>query len=421
MAGFPQPIVLVGLMGSGKTTIGRALAERLGYRFIDNDAGIEAEHDATGRELADRLGVEELHRIEAEQLKNGLASFGSEPVVIAAAASVVDDAPSRSLLAAHTVVWLHADPAYLANRLGAGGHRRHLGPEPHQQLAAQADLRSRHFEAVSGITVQIEGRSVHDIVEEVCRQLSSLPRLYTDLAGWFHLLTDPSDYAEEADFYLATLAHAADRPVATILELGSGGGNNASHMKRHAALTLVDAAPAMLELSQTINPECEHVVGDMRTVRLDRHFDAVFIHDAIGYLTTLEDVRAAIETAAVHLKPGGAVLVAPDHVAETFRPSTSTGGHGDGHRALAYEEKTWDPDPTDTTYVADFTYRLSEEGSEERVIEDRHELGLFPRSAWLEVLDGVGLTASIAPFDHSEVDYTLEVFVGRAPSDVGEA
>ena len=420
MAGYPQPIVLVGLMGSGKTTIGRALAERLGYRFLDNDAGIEAEYDATGRELADRLGVDELHRIEAEQLGRALETFGSEPVVIAAAASVVDDAPSRARLSDHTVVWLHADPAYLADRGAEGHHRRSLGHAPEQQLAAQAGSRNEHFDTVADITVQIEGRSVHDIVEEIRRQLAPLPRLYTDLAGWFHLLTDPSDYAEEAAFYLATIQQAAGRPVATILELGSGGGNNASHLKRHVALTLVDVAPGMLELSRSLNPECEHVVGDMRTVRLERLFDAVFIHDAVDYLTTLEDMRSAIETAALHLQPGGVLLVAPDHVAETFQPATSTGGHAVGKRALAYEEKMWDPDPTDTTYVADYTYRLTEEGMPERVIEDRHELGLFPRSAWLEALSSAGLTASVLPFNHSEVDNVLEVFVGQAPSEIGE-
>lgn len=171
MAGYPQPIVLVGLMGSGKTTIGRALAERLGYRFIDNDAGIEAEYDATGRELAERSGVEELHRIEAAQLANALASFGSEPVVIAAAASVVDHAPSRSLLARSAVVWLRASPGYLADRMEEGGHRRHLGPTPRQHLAAQVGLREEYFAAVSDVSVLVEGRSVNDIVEEIFQRL----------------------------------------------------------------------------------------------------------------------------------------------------------------------------------------------------------------------------------------------------------
>src|SRR3972149_1508073 len=60
----------------------------------------------------------------------------------------------------------------------------------------------------------------------------------------------------------------------TVLELGSGGGNNASHMKAHFKLTLVDRSPAMLAVSRALNPECEHLEGDMRTLRLGRGFDA---------------------------------------------------------------------------------------------------------------------------------------------------
>lgn len=325
MADYPQPIVLVGLMGSGKTTIGRALAERLGYRFIDNDAGIESEYDATGRELAERFGVDELHKIEAEQLANALGSFGSESVVIAAAASVVDGEDHRGLLAGRSVVWLDAPPAYLADRLGQDDHRRKLGPDRQVALHEQSDERRPRFSSIADATVAVEGRSVQSIVEEIIHRLTPLPRAYTDLAGWFHLMTAPADYAEEAAFYLRELRAAAVRPIETILELGSGGGNNASHMKQSASLTLVDLSPPMLDLSRSINPECEHVVGDMRTVRLDHRFDAVFVHDAVDYLTTVEDLAAAIETAALHCEPGGAVLFAPDEVVETFRESTSSG------------------------------------------------------------------------------------------------
>ncbi|MDH3539663.1 MAG: methyltransferase domain-containing protein [Acidimicrobiia bacterium] len=408
---YPQPIVLVGLMAVGKSTVGRALAERLDYRFVDNDAGIETEYDATGRELADRFGVEELHRIEAAQFQNALTSFGSEPVVIAAAASVVEDETCRAQLISHTVVWLRAEPAYLAERMRRGEHRRSLGPEPEQLMAVQARVRFPHFEAVADVTIRVEGRSVHDIVEEICRRLAPLPRLYTDLAGWFHLLTAPSDYAEEAAFYLAELQDAAARPIETLLELGSGGGNNASHLKRNAALTLVDVSPAMLEVSRSINPECEHLVGDMRTFRLGRLFDAVFVHDAVGYLTTEGDLRAAIETAARHCRPGGAVLFAPDEVVETFRPGTDSGGHRAGSRSLRYESRTWDPDPRDSTYLMEMTCWLEENGITE-VVSEAHELGLFPRATWLDAMAEAGLRASVVPSEHSEQDHVIDIFVG---------
>jgi SAM-dependent methyltransferase len=91
-----------------------------------------------------------------------------------------------------------------------------------------------------------------------------MPKLYAELASWFHLLTAPEDYAEEAKLYAGLLTAAADSPVHRVLELGSGGGNNASHLKAQFELTLVDRSPEMLEVSRSLNPECDHVLGDMR-------------------------------------------------------------------------------------------------------------------------------------------------------------
>ena len=239
------------------------------------------------------------------------------------------------------------------------------------------------------------------------------PKLYDQLASWWTLLTPPEEYAEEAAFYERTLADAAEGPLQTVLELGSGGGNNASYLKRRFTMTLVDLAPRMLEISQALNPECEHVEGDMRTVRLKRRFDAVFIHDAIVYMTSGTDLRRALETAAVHCRPGGVVLIAPDHVRETFRPSTDSGGHDGGPRGLRYLEWSWDPDPTDSSYVVDYAYLLRDEDGGVRVEHDRHVEGLFSRATWLQLLRDVGFEARALSFEHSEVAYELEVFVGR--------
>ncbi|HIN10817.1 MAG TPA: class I SAM-dependent methyltransferase, partial [Acidobacteria bacterium] len=94
-----------------------------------------------------------------------------------------------------------------------------------------------------------------------------LPRLYSDLADWWPLLSSPGEYVEEASFYRRTLVDASSAPPRTLLELGSGGGNNASHLKAYFQLTLVDLSPSMLAVSRTLNPTCEHIVGDMRDVR----------------------------------------------------------------------------------------------------------------------------------------------------------
>jgi len=128
------------------------------------------------------------------------------------------------------------------------------------------------------------------------------PLLYTDLAPWFHLLTSPDEYVEEAAIFQKILKGSGVSPLETLLELGSGGGNNASHLKRRFHLTLTDLSPDMLALSRTINPECEHLQGDMRIVRLGRVFDAVFIHDSIDYMQSEADLVQAIETAFINCK-----------------------------------------------------------------------------------------------------------------------
>jgi SAM-dependent methyltransferase len=236
------------------------------------------------------------------------------------------------------------------------------------------------------------------------------PRLYTDLASWWPILSDPSDYADEAAFARRLFAENCARPPVTLLELGCGGGNNASHLKAHFQMTLVDLSPAMLAVSRAQNPECEHVEGDMRAVRLGRVFDAVFIHDAIMYMTTEEDLRRAMETAFVHCRAGGAVVLEPDHTREEFEPSTKHGGHDGPTRAMRYLEWNYDPDPSDSTTVTDFAYILREEDGSVHVEFDRHVTGLFPRADWIRLLGEVGFEPSVV-----RDQYDRDVFVGRRP------
>jgi SAM-dependent methyltransferase len=244
----------------------------------------------------------------------------------------------------------------------------------------------------------------------------SVPKLYAELASWWPILSSPSDYAEEAAFYQRLLIESSALTPATALELGSGGGNNASYFKRRLAMTLVDRSPGMLAVSRALNPECEHIEGDMRTVRLGRQFDLVFVHDAVCCMTSEADLRAAITTAFVHCRPGGATLFAPDALRETFRESTDHGGHDGPERSLRYLEWTYDPDPTDTTYTTDYAYLLRESDGSVRVEHDRHLDGLFARGEWLGWLADAGFDPRAVPFDHSELEPgELEIFICRKP------
>lgn len=245
-----------------------------------------------------------------------------------------------------------------------------------------------------------------------------LPKLYDELADWWPLMSSPNDYEEEAGIYRAALLAHGDSPARTLLELGSGGGNNASYLKSTFEMTLVDPSPGMLAVSGTLNPECAHVQGDMRTVRLDQQFDRVFIHDAICYMASADDLRRAIQTAFLHLRPGGSAVLAPDHVAETFRPETDDGGHDGEQRAMRYLSWSWDPDPDDGQCFTDYAYMLREADGTVRVEHDRHTEGLFPRAEWLRLLAEVGFRGAVVPVEHSEVEPgTLELFIGVKGGD----
>jgi trans-aconitate methyltransferase len=188
---------------------------------------------------------------------------------------------------------------------------------------------------------------------------------------------------------------SSNRP-ATFLELGSGGGNNALHMKLYfASVTLVDLSEAMLAVSQNTNPDCEHLQGDMRIVRLNRTFDVVFVHDAVEYMTTTDELRQAIETASVHCKSGGIALFVPDTVREIFEPSEETGGSDKEGRSVRYFEWSYDPDSNDTTYITDYVMLVRENNQSAKVYHDQHVLGLHSQDQWVKLLDDAGFNAAV--------------------------
>jgi SAM-dependent methyltransferase len=234
-------------------------------------------------------------------------------------------------------------------------------------------------------------------------------RLYADLAKWWPLFSPPVHYVEEADDLLPDLERAAEGRAQTLLELGAGAGSLASHLKGRFTLTLTDRSPQMQAVSRAVNPECEHLIGDMRTLDLGREFDLVFVHDAIMYAADRDSLRATIQTAAHHCRPGGGVVLVPDHVRETFEPGTDHGGEdGADGRGLRYLEWSWDPDPADETYDVAYAFVLRESDGTVSVEGDRHRHGCFPREVWLTFMREAGLSARVRA-DR----WRRDVFIGR--------
>lgn len=240
-------------------------------------------------------------------------------------------------------------------------------------------------------------------------------RLYGELAPWFHLITHPSEYADEADHLLRLVEAAEIGTAKTLLELGSGGGNLASHLKQHFACTLTDLSEDMLTLSRGINPDAEHIVADMRSLRLDREFDVVLAHDAIGYMTSEADLGAAIMTAALHLRPGGLAVFIPDAVTEQFRTGTDAGGvDGADGRGARYLEWTHGVNEDGHSYDVDYVFLLREPGKPLRAELDHHRIGVFPRQTWLDLIGAAGLTPLLLAVD-DPYEGEHEVFAARRP------
>ncbi len=241
--------------------------------------------------------------------------------------------------------------------------------------------------------------------------------LYTDLAGWWPVISPPGEYASDAAA-IAVAFGAAAIDVRDVLDLGSGGGHVASHLKDRFSLTLVDLSEQMLSVSRQLNPECTHVRGDMRTARLGRQFDAVLVHDAVDYVTCEADLALVIETAFAHCRAGGVAVFAPDHTAETFLAGTGGGGGGEpGGRQASFLERTSDPDPADDWILAEYEFTLRAADGAVRVVREAHRLGSFPRNTWLALLAVAGFDAEARI--RADVGLRRVMFVGRRPAPRG--
>ncbi len=238
-------------------------------------------------------------------------------------------------------------------------------------------------------------------------------RMYDEFAHLWPLISDPAGYAEEASYWRQVLRDKLGPGRHAILELGVGGGNNLSHLTADFQATAVDLSDKMLANSRRLNPEVEHHVGDMRTVRLGKKFQAVLIHDAADYLLSEDDLRQTFQTAAIHLHPKGIFVAAPDQYRETFRQSqVYHRTRSKGELELTHIEYANDPDPSDTTTESIHFYLIRERGHL-RIEQDRHIFGLFPLQTWLNLMEETGFQVDTVPYDVHEDHREAYLLVGQ--------
>ena len=165
-------VVITGLMGAGKSSVGKRVGARLGWAWHDSDTEIEAATGATVRELRDRDGVDAMHRREWTHLLDALET--AEPSVISAAASVIDDPACRTAMATAgvTVIWLHARPEVLAERFDSeDDHRPAYGDSVVAFLAEQAARREPLLADARALVIDTDTLTVGEVVERTMEAL----------------------------------------------------------------------------------------------------------------------------------------------------------------------------------------------------------------------------------------------------------
>lgn len=161
-------VVLVGMMGAGKSTVGEALAARLGRQFADTDELVEATAKATVREIFEVHGEAEFRRLEGVILHHALQVI--EPGVIGCGGGVVTQVGNRRLLDDADrafVVWLRARPDTLAARLAGVANRPLLDDDATTAIRQLADDRAGWYAEVADLVVDVDDRNVGEVVEAI--------------------------------------------------------------------------------------------------------------------------------------------------------------------------------------------------------------------------------------------------------------
>jgi shikimate kinase len=166
----PVPhLVLVGMTGAGKSSVGRMLADRLSRDWVDTDQEIERHTGRTVREIFAADGEPSFRNVETEILTALLSR--NRPAVISTGGGIVLAATNRELLGApqHRVVWLMADPSLLLERVHLGMHRPLLDEDPEGTLARMWEQREALYREVADLIVSVDNRSVSEVVDAILR------------------------------------------------------------------------------------------------------------------------------------------------------------------------------------------------------------------------------------------------------------
>ncbi len=160
-------VLLVGMMGTGKTTVGRALSARTGWPYLDNDELLQRARGRTAPELLATEGEPALRAAESAALTLVLGLPG--PFIAGVAGGVVLDPADRARLVASsaTIIWLRATVTTLAGRVGAGAGRSWLGDDPAVALARLAATRDPLYAEVADQVLDVDAGTPDELAARI--------------------------------------------------------------------------------------------------------------------------------------------------------------------------------------------------------------------------------------------------------------
>src|SRR5437763_11630131 len=170
-SGSAEHVLLVGMMGAGKTSVGRRLADRLGRPFFDIDAWIEDEEGVSIAGIFETRGEAAFRDLEAKVLTSFLANPHAS--VLSVGGGAVTESRIRTVMTAQKrVVWLRASDATLASRVGDGSDRPLLtGKDPATELARLSKVREPMYTEVADVVVDVDDLTLDDVVHRVAAAL----------------------------------------------------------------------------------------------------------------------------------------------------------------------------------------------------------------------------------------------------------
>lgn len=164
-----KPIVLVGLMGAGKSTVGRRLAQRMRLPFVDADSEIEAAAGMAITDIFERFG--EPHFRDGERRVIARLIDGRPKIIATGGGAFIQDSTRKLILEQALAVWLDAEPAVLADRVRRRDTRPLLrGRDPEEVLRHLAQVRNPYY-ALAPIRVESVAAPHDATVDEILKAL----------------------------------------------------------------------------------------------------------------------------------------------------------------------------------------------------------------------------------------------------------